>query len=135
MKQGRKIDQEIISFTRKIQEECKDSTFVFDWDDIVSLIQDTANYFVEWKRKQTTRKSLDYLWHDADVMPEYKDDSLSNNQILVYGNQGGESTSVCSLVAPGIIYSPVMKEEYDWGECPFTKWAYVDDLILSINLK
>lgn len=75
------------------------------------------------------------VWHDADVMPEYKDDSLSDNQILVYGNQGGESTSVCSLVAPGIIYSPVMKEEYDWGECPFTKWAYVDDLILSINLK
>lgn len=74
------------------------------------------------------------VWHDRRETPEYKEDK--NNQILVYGqNSAGRGCSVCSMIADGVIYSPMTHKEYKWGECHFTQWAYIEDLLPTEGYK
>ena len=70
------------------------------------------------------------IWHDASDRPEYAADSRSNNQILVFGpTENGGKCSVCTLMESGAVYTPLNHELYQWGQCHFTKWAYVDELL------
>lgn len=74
------------------------------------------------------------VWHDRRETPEYKEDK--NNQILVYGqNSAGRGCSVCSMIADGVIYSPMTHKEYKWGKCHFTQWAYIEDLLPTEGYK
>lgn len=66
------------------------------------------------------------IWHDKREVPECKED----DQIIVYGQtSAGIGCSVCGIIEDGVIYSPLTGKEYKWGECPFTKWAYINDLL------
>jgi len=73
------------------------------------------------------------IWHDVKEKPIYKN-GLIERQIAVYGiTTMGESLSVCSLIDESTIFVPINGKEYTWGTCPFTKWAYVTDLLNLSN--
>lgn len=70
------------------------------------------------------------IWHDVSERPVYSKDSKNCNQIVVYGGDEWEySLSVCSMIGENTIFAPISGREYRWGKCPFTKWAYAEDLI------
>ena len=54
-------DDEIKSWTKQIFEECKDSTFEFDWDDMMCLLRDTANHFCNWQKEQNMKHASEWL--------------------------------------------------------------------------
>ena len=92
----------------------------------------TDGGFHEWLTPEQALRAVELvrqnLWHDVQEVPEYKEDST--NLILVCGQTSlGLGCSVCNMIAEGVIYAPLMYKEYKWGECPFTKWAYVDELL------
>lgn len=87
---------------------------------------ETALFGANWYRNN--------VWHDRRETPEYKEEK--NNQILVYGqNSAGRGCHVCSMIADGVIYSPMTHKEYKWGECHFTQWAYIEDLLPTEGYK
>lgn len=72
------------------------------------------------------------MWHDRREIPKCKED----DQIIVYRQtSAGVDCSICGMIAEGVIYSPLTKKEYKWGECPFTKWAYIKDLLPTEGYK
>ena len=80
--------------------------------------------------KEVDENIVGSVWHDVSKKPFYDNDSLWGNQIAVYGESSmGKSVAVCCMIDADTIYSPISKQEYAWGTCPFTKWAYVKDLI------
>ena len=73
------------------------------------------------------------VWHDVKEKPIYRK-GIFENQIAVYGiTTMGEAMSVCSLIDENTIHVPINDKEYKWGKCPFTKWAYVTDLLNFSN--
>ena len=77
------------------------------------------------------------VWHDAKKeKPVYYDDDSHTNQIVVIGNTPvGVGMSVVSLISEDTIYSIVTRKEYKWGCCPFSKWAYMEDLLPTEGYK
>lgn len=72
------------------------------------------------------------IWHDKREVPECKED----DQIIVYGQtSAGIGCSVCGIIEDGVIYSPLTDKEYKWNQCPFTKWAYINDLLPTEGYK
>lgn len=72
------------------------------------------------------------VWHDRQEIPNRKED----DHIIVCGQtSAGVGCSVCCMIADGVIYSPLTHKEYKWGECPFTKWAYINDLLPTEGYK
>lgn len=88
-----------------------------------------AHFGANWYRNN--------VWHEVEKeMPTYHDDDIHTNQIAVIGDtSGGVSMAVCSMISKDEIYSPVSRKEYKWGECPFTQWAYVEDLLPTPGYK
>lgn len=73
------------------------------------------------------------VWHNKSERPFFDKRKNSLNMIAVAGVtkffKGKESMSVGHLLSNGRIYSPLTENDYDFEECPFTKWAYIDDLL------
>jgi hypothetical protein len=73
------------------------------------------------------------VWHDKSEKPLYNKTSDALNMIAVAGvnrySNGQEAMSVGELLSDGKIYAPISGKEYKFEECPFTKWAYVKDLL------
>lgn len=70
-----------------------------------------------------------HIWHDTNETPVYIEGDKYANSILVFGKTSlGLGSSVGNMVDENTIYTPINEKEYKWGECPFTKWAYVRDL-------
>lgn len=65
------------------------------------------------------------VWHDASKEKPVYDSDIAVTRHL----SGGLHMSVCAMVSDDIIYSPVARKEYKWGSCPFTHWAYIEDLL------
>jgi hypothetical protein len=87
-----------------------------------ALDKAAKSFGVNWYRNS--------VWHDVTEVPVYHDDCFRSNQIAVTGGTSDADTmAVCSMISENEIYSPVSRKEYKWGECPFTKWAYVEDLL------
>lgn len=76
------------------------------------------------------------LWHDVSEKPRFDNTVGSLNQIVVSGKNtaGFTAMSVASLNKDGTLFCPINKKEYEWGECPFTKWAYAKDVLIGLVL-
>ena len=73
---------------------------------------------------------MERFWHGKDKRPEYRADSRSSNQLLVYGSSKfGEGCSVCNIMDDGTVYAPIAGERLMWLDCRFTRWAYVDEIM------
>ena len=72
------------------------------------------------------------VWHDKSEKPLYNKKNNALNMIAVAGvtkfSNGQEAMSIGQLLPDGKIYTPISGKEYKFEECPFTKWAYVEDL-------
>ena len=72
------------------------------------------------------------VWHDRREIPKCKE----GDQIIVFGQTSvGVGCSVCNVIGDRVIYSPLTQKVYKWGECPFTKWAYIEDLLPTEGYK
>ena len=70
------------------------------------------------------------VWHDVSEKPEYIEDDTTHNTIAVAGMTSvGIGMSVATMTEENEIFVPLTKKSYSWGDCPFTKWAYITDLI------
>ena len=73
------------------------------------------------------------VWHDIKETPVFNPANIACNQILVIGKiksaHGGFAGSVCQIMDDGTIYAPVSGHHYVWGTCPFSQWAYLEDLL------
>ena len=75
-------------------------------------------------------KPVSEVWHKTSEVPNFVSDDTYSNSILVCGkNSLGIGASVCCMIDKDTIYAPITGKEYKWGECPFTMWAYVRDLL------
>jgi hypothetical protein len=93
------------------------------------------DYFVDgvqWA-DENPRKGLvdlDNVWHSITEKPYYIENDTTHNSIVVIGKTSvGIGMSVGTMIDKDKIYVPLTQKEYVWGECPFTKWAYITDLI------
>ena len=59
------LDQEIKKFTEELYEETfgngQNTPDEFDWEDIASVIEDTAKHFAEWQKKLDDLETADLL--------------------------------------------------------------------------
>lgn len=73
------------------------------------------------------------LWHNVSEKPVFDPANIACNQILVIGeiksSHGDFAGSVCEIMDDGTIYAPISGHNYEWGTCPFSKWAYLKDII------
>lgn len=78
------------------------------------------------------------LWHDVLEKPRFDNTVGALNQIVVSGKNtasgGSTAMSVASLNEDGTLFCPINEKEYEWGECPFTKWAYAKDVLIGLVL-
>ena len=77
------------------------------------------------------------LWHDVSEKPRFDNTVGALNQIVVSGKNtasGFTAMSVASLNEDGTLFCPINEKEYEWGECPFTKWAYAKDVLIGLVL-
>ncbi len=78
---------------------------------------------------------MERFWRSKDERPEYKKTgSRSSNQLLVYGSTKlGEGCSVCNIMDDGTVYAPIAGKNLTWAECLFTHWAYIDEIMPSVQ--
>lgn len=70
------------------------------------------------------------VWHDVTETPRFIDGDTTRNSVAIIGpTPVGVGMSIGTMIDENTIYSPLTRKEYAWGECPFTKWAYITDLI------
>lgn len=100
-----------------------------------SFTETRDDYFVDgvqWA-DENPRKGLvdlDNVWHSITEKPEYIENDTTHNSIAVIGKTSvGIGMSVGTMIDKDMIFVPLTQKHYVWGECPFTKWAYITDLM------
>lgn len=107
------MDEHMTFYNDKAKEDYR---FLSEIEEIIKVLQE---------------ESVKSVWHDVKEKPIYKNREI---QLAVYGiTTIGDAMSVCSLIDKNTIYVPLNDKEYKWGTCPFTKWAYVTDLLNPLN--
>ena len=80
----------------------------------------------------TKIEAMPKVWHSISDKPEFIENDTTHNTIAVIGRTSvGIGMSVGTMIDENEIFVPLTQKSYDWGECPFTKWAYIEDLLPS----
>ena len=119
--------------TDKEKKELKDGVIsifkrfnILDHTATIGSLRDDILRYINSLQEEPVSK----VWHNTNEIPNYNEDDMYSNQILVFGKSSvGQGCSVCSMIDKETIYAPISHKEYNWGECPFTMWAYISDVL------
>jgi hypothetical protein len=121
--------KEIVAKTNRNDSTWVDSVSMIDAK--IGVLQHLLSFLDTLEVKGSLQTELvSEVWHKISEVPNFVSDNTYTNSILVCGETSlGIGASVCHMIDQDTIYAPIASKEYKWGECPFTMWAYVRDLL------
>jgi hypothetical protein len=121
--------KEIVAKTNRNDSTWVDSVSMIDAK--IGVLQHLLSFLDTLEVKGSLQTELvSEVWHKISEVPNFVSDNTYTNSILVCGETSlGIGASVCYMIDQDTIYAPIASKEYKWGECPFTMWAYVRDLL------